>query len=140
MFEEIIEQYIKKITEKFDIKGIILYGSVARGTAKKTSDIDLIVIASGLPDIQDRFDFIKIKKPSKLEAVWMTPEELTGMVDAKTGFVVDALLEGKFLKDDGTVTDAKNRLEKSLQRLHAVKLTHGWFIPRDSLNEVISFY
>ncbi len=45
MFEKIIEQYIKQITEKFDIKGIILYGSVARGTAKKTSDIDLIVIA-----------------------------------------------------------------------------------------------
>ncbi len=139
MFEQIIEQYIAQITGKFDIKGIILYGSVARGTAKKTSDIDMIVVASGLPELKDRFNFIGIKKPSRLEAVWMTPEELTGMVDAKTGFVVDALLEGKVLKDDGTVAAAKKRLEESLEKLHAVKLTHGWFIPRDSLNEVITF-
>lgn len=139
MFEQIIEQYIAQITGKFDIKGIILYGSVARGTAKKTSDIDMIVVASGLPELKDRFNFIGIKKPSRLEAVWMTPEELTGMVDAKTGFVVDALLEGKVLKDDGTVAAAKKRLEESLERLNAVKLTHGWFIPRDSLNEVITF-
>jgi predicted nucleotidyltransferase len=67
MFEEIIEQYISQITEKFDIKGIILFGSVARGTAKK-------------------------------------------------------------------------RLEESLTRLHAVKISHGWFIPRNSLDEVISFH
>lgn len=139
MFEQIIEQYIVQITGKFDIKGIILYGSVARGEAKKTSDIDMIVVASGLPELKDRFNFIGIKKPSRLEAVWMTPEELTGMVDAKTGFVVDALLEGKVLKDDGTVAAAKKRLEESLERLNAVKLTHGWFIPRDSLNEVITF-
>ena len=61
MFEEIIEQYISQISEKFDIKGIILFGSVARGTAKKTSDIDLIVVASGLPELRDRFNFIGIK-------------------------------------------------------------------------------
>lgn len=139
MFKQIIEQYITQITGKFDIKGIILYGSVARGTATKSSDIDMIVVASGLPELRDRFNFINIKKPSRLEAVWMTPEELTGMVDAKTGFVVDALLEGKILRDDGTIKEAKKRLEESLERLHAVKLTHGWFIPRNSLNEAITF-
>lgn len=140
MFEEIIEQYISQITEKFDIKGIILFGSVARSTAKKTSDIDLIVVASGLPELRDRFNFVGIKKPSRLEAIWMTPEELSGMVDAKTGFVMDALLEGIFLKDDGTIEASKKRLEESLKKLHAVKLSHGWFIPRNSLSEVISFH
>ena len=140
MFEEIIEQYISQISEKFDIKGIILFGSVARGTAKKTSDIDLIVVASGLPELRDRFNFIGIKKPSRLEAIWMTPEQLSGMVDAKTGFVMDALLEGIFLKDDGTIKASKKKLEESLTRLHAVKISHGWFIPRNSLDEVISFH
>jgi len=76
MFEEIIEQYISQISEKFDIKGIILFGSVARGTAKKTSDIDLIVVDSGLPELRDRFNFIGIKKPARLEAILMTPDAL----------------------------------------------------------------
>ena len=62
------------------------------------------------------------------------------MVDAKTGFVIDALLEGIFLKDDGTIEASKKRLEESLTRLHAVKFSHGRFIPRNNLNEVISFH
>ena len=70
----------------------------------------------------------------------MTPEELSGMVDAKTGFVMDALLEGIFLKDDGTIIASKKRLEESLTRLNAVKISHGWFIPRNSLDDVISFH
>lgn len=66
-------------------------------------------------------------------------EELTGMVDAKTDFVVDALLEGKILRDEGTIKEEKRRLEEALEKLHAVKLTHGWFILRNSLNEAITF-
>jgi hypothetical protein len=66
-------------------------------------------------------------------------EELNEMVDAKTGFVVDALLEGKALQDDGTVARARERLEDSLKRLGARRIKHGWIIPRDDLRKVISF-
>ena len=54
-----------------------------------------------------------------------TPDELIEMVDAKTGFVVDALLEGKILLDDGTINDARSRLVDSLKRLKAKRLKHG---------------
>ena len=37
---------------------VILYGSMARGTARRHSDIDIIVIADGLPD--DWFDRLDI--------------------------------------------------------------------------------
>jgi hypothetical protein len=53
---------------------------------------------------------------------------------------MDALLEGIFLKDDGTIEASKKRLEESLKRLHAVKISHGWFIPRNNLDEVLSFH
>ncbi len=69
----------------------------------------------------------------------MTPDELIEMVDAKTGFVVDALLEGTILLDDGTIRDARSRLVDSLKRLKAKRLKHGWFIPRDELRAVMSF-
>ena len=138
MFEEMINDYIEKIGGS-DVCGILLFGSVVRNDAKEQSDVDLLVIALGLPDITERYDFITVKKPSRIEDIWMTPDELVEMVDAKTGFVMDALLEGRILLDDGTIKDARNRLIASLKRLNAKKLKHGWFIPRGDLREVISF-
>ena len=61
------------------------------------------------------------------------------MVDAKTGFVVDALLKGKILLDDGTINDARSRLVDSLKRLNVKRLKHGWFIPWDDLRVAMSF-
>ena len=133
MFEEMINDYVEGI-KGLDVRGILLFGSVARNDAKEQSDVDMLVIASGLPDIKERYGFITVKKPSRIEDIWMTPDELIEMVDAKTGFVVDALLEGKILLDDGTVEDARSRLVDSLKRLK-----HGWFIPRGDLREVMSF-
>ena len=138
MFEEMINDYVERI-KGLDVRGILLFGSVARNDAKEQSDVDILVVASGLPDIKERYGFITIKKPSRIEDIWMTPDELIEMVDAKTGFVVDALLEGKILLDDGTVEDARARLKDSLKRLNAKKLKHGWFIPRDDLRAVMSF-
>jgi len=69
----------------------------------------------------------------------MTPEELEDMVMAKTGFLVDALLEGQVLQDDGTAAGAREKLVASLKRLKARRLKSGWMIPRDELREVISF-
>ncbi|MEA3325477.1 MAG: hypothetical protein U9Q37_10195 [Euryarchaeota archaeon] len=75
----------------------------------------------------------------RIEDIRTTPDELIEMVDAKTGFVVDALLEGKILLDDGTIKDARSRLVDSLKRLNAKRLKHSWFIPRDDLRAVMSF-
>ena len=138
MFEEMINDYVERI-KGLDVRGILLFGSVARNDAKEQSDVDILVVASGLPDIKERYDFITVKKPSRIEDIWMTPDELIEMVDAKTGFVVDALLEGKILLDDGTIKGARARLRDSLKRLNAKKLKHGWFIPRDDLRAVMSF-
>ena len=138
MFEEMINDYVERI-KGLDVRGILLFGSVARNDAKEQSDVDILVVASGLPDIKERYGFITVKKPSRIEDIWMTPDELVEMVDAKTGFVVDALLEGRILLDDGTINDARSRLVDSLRRLEAKRLKHGWFIPRDDLRTVISF-
>ncbi|KAF5415084.1 MAG: nucleotidyltransferase domain-containing protein [Euryarchaeota archaeon] len=138
MFEEMINDYVG-VLKGLDVRGILLFGSVARNDAKEHSDVDMLVIASGLPDIKERCGFITVKKPYRIEDIWMTPDELIEMVDAKTGFVVDALLEGKILLDDGTINDARSRLVDSLKRLNAKRLKHGWFIPRDNLRAVMSF-
>lgn len=140
MFEKQIQEYLNVIKERFEISSVVLFGSVAKNEAKDKSDIDLIVVSSFIPaDLYERVKFVHVKKPSRIEAIWLTPDELNGMVEAKTGFVLDALLYGKFLFDDGTAKEAKERLIKSLNKLNAKKLKHGWFVPRKDLAEVISF-
>ena len=89
--------------KRFNVRSIVPFGSVARNDAKKQSDVDILVIASGLPDIMERCDFVTVKKPSGIEDIRMTPDELVEMVDAKTGLVMDAPLEGRILLDDGTI-------------------------------------
>ncbi len=138
MFEELIDDYMAKLKE-YNVKSVILFGSMARGEAGKDSDIDLIVVASGLPELKKRHTLPPFRKPSRIQDIWMTPEELEEMVVAKTGFVVDALLEGRVLQDDGTVARAREKLILSLKRLKARKLKAGWLIPRDDLRKVISF-
>lgn len=138
MFEEMINNYLAKL-KGCNVRSVILFGSVARGEAREDSDVDLLVVASGLPPLKERYHLPPFRKPARIQDIWMTPEELDEMVDAKTGFVVDALLEGKALQDDGTAANARERLEASLKRLGARRIKHGWFIPRDDLSRVISF-
>ena len=114
MFEEMIECYLAKLKYcKFDnniyVKSVILFGSVARGQAKEHSDIDLIIVASGLPELKRRDELPPFRSLARIQHIWMTPEELEDMVIAKTGFVVDALLEGKILQDDETAAAARER-------------------------------
>lgn len=141
MFEELIKSYLAKLKEieGYDVKSVILFGSVARGQAKEHSDIDIIVVASGLPELRNRDALPPFFKPARIQDIWMTPEELEDMVIAKTGFLVDALLEGRFLKDDGTAAAAREKLVASLKRLKANRLKSGRMIPREDLRAVISF-
>jgi predicted nucleotidyltransferase len=140
MFEEMVESYLARLKEcnEYDVKSVILFGSVARGQAEEHSDVDLIIVASGLPELKGRDTLPPFRKPARIQDIWMTPEELDDMVIAKTGFVMDALLEGRMLQDNGTVARARERLIASLKRLKARRLKSGWMIPRDDLRSMIS--
>jgi len=141
MFEEMIESYLESLMEieGYDVKSVILFGSAARGQAKEHSDIDIIVVASGLPELRNRDALPPFPKPARIQEIWMTPEEMEDMVIAKTGFLVDALLEGRVLRDDGTAAAAREKLVASLKRLKAKRIKSGWMIPRKELRAVISF-
>lgn len=51
---EIVQEYVKKVCEKYKIKAIILFGSYAKGTEREDSDIDIAVITDDLKE--DKFD------------------------------------------------------------------------------------
>ena len=78
---EEIKSYIIPVVEKYPIEKVILFGSYARGDAKETSDVDLIVESGGhlfnrkifalggdllmaLPVRVDVYDILEIANPS----------------------------------------------------------------------------
>ena len=74
MFAEMIENYLARLKDcKFDnnieIKSVILFGSVAQ--AKEHSDIDLIVVASGLPELKRRDELPPFRSLVRIQDVWM---------------------------------------------------------------------
>lgn len=48
-------------------------------------------------------EILPARNPARIEDIWMTPKELDVMVDAKTGFIVNALLKGRVLGNDGMI-------------------------------------
>ena len=44
MFEDKVDALVEKVTRDFDPKAIIIFGSVAKGTATEDSDLDVAVI------------------------------------------------------------------------------------------------
>jgi len=140
MFEEMIADYLAKLKGHCpNVKSVILFGSVARGEAHRDGDVDLIVVATCLPELKERHELPPFSKPARIQDIWMTQEELEDMVAAKTGFVMDALLEGRVLQDDGTAARAREKLVESLKRLKARRLKEGWLIPGDDLRKGIVF-
>jgi len=52
----ILELTVARVFEEFGsaLRSLVLFGSLARGTAKKESDIDLLLVADGLPESYDK--------------------------------------------------------------------------------------
>lgn len=51
---KIVQQYVDKILENYDVEAIILFGSYAKGTEHEDSDIDIAVVTDDIEN--DIFD------------------------------------------------------------------------------------
>lgn len=51
---EIVQKYVDKILENYDVEAIILFGSYAKGTEHEDSDIDIAVVTDDIEN--DVFD------------------------------------------------------------------------------------
>ena len=84
---KLLYEFVKECKQKFgkDLVSIILFGSYARGTAKETSDVELLVIAKNLPrnmfkrlSLLDDFVIHAIKKYHiRVFPIFYEPEELS---------------------------------------------------------------
>lgn len=140
-YVKVISMYFNKLLKIFkdDLKGIQLFGSVAKGVAKPLhtaeSDIDMIILIEKLPPLQERM-LLQIELTKKFglisiaQGIFMTPQELAQHVKAKAGWLLEALIDGITLFDPQEILkESRERLLKELKEKGVERTEYGWVWP-----------
>jgi hypothetical protein len=95
------ENYLEKLRERLGPLSGIVFGSVSRGDFNDASDIDILVIAEGLPAHPlRRFDILLDPCVPGVDPKGYTPSEFKGLRQKGNPFVQLVLEEGIVLIDD----------------------------------------
>ncbi len=122
-YREQLNRFIKRILDRGDIVGILVFGSVARGQEKPfpESDIDVLVVATNLPEniCERRIRNLEYKvEAESIEDIWLTPRELLEGVEGGWGVLLDALVDGVIIYDrEGVLNTARKIVEKKFRRI-----------------------
>ncbi len=97
-----INEAVRRIVERFHPAKIILFGSHARGSARRDSDVDLLVVM----DVKEsrrhqavEIDLALSGRTFPLDLIVVTPEEFERYRDVIGHIVYPAVREGKVLYD-----------------------------------------
>ncbi|MHA1439228.1 MAG: nucleotidyltransferase domain-containing protein [Promethearchaeota archaeon] len=146
-FKKELENYLEYIfTLKLNIRGILLFGSLAKGSAKNNdqyeSDIDLIIICDDLPnDYKKRKQIIRdFTGQMRVQAIWWTSKELIINVNSKYYLILDALDDGKIIYDPtGLINELKEKLFKELKEKGVIKTDLYWQWPIKKFGDKIQY-
>ena len=96
--------YAETLGRRLPIEAVVLAGSVAHGDFNVWSDIDVIVVADGLPDrLPDRLALLSADAPAGVQPVGFTPAELRRAAQRSNRLVLDAGEHGVVLAGDPNV-------------------------------------
>ena len=116
-FDEILHRlrgYAKSKAETYEVKAIVLTGSLAKGNYTGTSDADILVIAENLPSrVLERYALFSEPKMSiDLEPRVYTPKEFVGMIRQHDRFALESLEVGIPLYGEQFFKDLKRYLNE----------------------------
>ena len=135
-----MKKLVAKLKENFGerLYSVVVYGSIARGTWRRDSDIDLLVIIEGLPKSrlkrQSLFMQVEEKLSDELERLWQdgyhhdfspiikTPEEARRLSPLYLDMVEDAVI---LYDKNNFFHSILARLKKKLQELGAKRVYIG---------------
>ncbi|MDR3205712.1 MAG: nucleotidyltransferase domain-containing protein [Candidatus Methanoplasma sp.] len=98
--KKMVDKAVRRIVEDYDPKAVILFGSVANGTDREDSDIDLMVIMdSDMPRFERSVDvrFTIGMYSAPIDILAFTPEEFEERRNDKYSVVYEALHKGVVL-------------------------------------------
>jgi uncharacterized protein len=106
-----IQEYADQVAREFKPERIILFGSYAYGTPNEHSDVDLLIIMSGVEDVIKKATEISIKVFSKrlfpLDLLVRTPEYIKQRIEWNDFFVKEIIEKGKVLYESSRAGVAK---------------------------------
>lgn len=90
--------YVGELADRLQIRAAVVFGSVARGDFNQWSDVDVLVIAEGLPaDILARLDVLG-PRPAGLQPIGWTPDEWQMQHARRNPIAIEALSKGVWLQ------------------------------------------
>ncbi len=93
-----LAEIVRRIVEVAHPDRIILFGSAARGEMGPDSDVDLLVITSGVPHrgrLAGQIHRALVGVPAAADVVGATPEDLEYLRDRVGSIIAPALHEGR---------------------------------------------
>ena len=108
--DTMISVVVDRIVERFEPSRVLIFGSQARGTAHRRSDVDLLVVMQEVED--KRRTAIDIRRslgdlPISKDVVVTTPEEIERRGHVVGSVLYSALREGRVVydaQDEGNLT------------------------------------
>ena len=93
------EEIVRRIREAVSPEKIILFGSAARGDARPDSDLDILVVKSGVHRRRLAMDLYELLAGigQGVDIVVVTPDDLEQFKDCHSMVIESALREGKVL-------------------------------------------
>jgi predicted nucleotidyltransferase len=100
--ETALQHYLKRISTQVKVHQVILFGSYAQDDYSPGSDIDIAIIAQGLPsDPGERFVMLKdTVRGLDLQPFAYTTKEWEKMLETNSSFASEIITHGKVLLSD----------------------------------------
>ena len=121
----------------FQIVGAVVFGSAATGGATASSDLDLLVVARGIPRKRHRRtrEAVEIKRllpDIPVDVLLMTPDEVQSNFANHNPLFLDLAEDGILVLDeDGSLTRAVRDTRQDIQRRGIERTEHGWRFPTE---------
>jgi len=128
---EVVDRYLRELKHELDLKLVILFGSLAKGSWTESSDIDLLIVAEDLSDDPGE-NFVRLKRPG-IDPHGFSVKRFLRELEKPNLIILDALEYGKRLvADEEFVKLVEDRFEKVKRRfgLRWVDGTWTWMAGR----------
>ncbi|MBI4517308.1 MAG: nucleotidyltransferase domain-containing protein [Deltaproteobacteria bacterium] len=125
--DDAVARFVAQLGDEVRLRCVLVFGSYARGNFTEGSDIDVCVVADGLPaDIFARRHLRGRTVIAGMSAMGFTPAEFLELLQAGNFLLLDIMADGVVVFDDGFYQQAREEYAVVVQRRGLVREEKGW--------------